>query len=51
MENICPYIQKGKFIGSFEVVCCSEEIIPCCNIATARAIKKKLIADNTNKKT
>ena len=50
MENICPYIRKGKFIGSFEVVCCSEEIIPCCNIATARAIKKKLIDNNANEK-
>ena len=46
-----PFIQKGKFIGSFEVVCSQDKSIPCYNIATARAIKQKIIADHENKKT
>ena len=41
---IRTYIRDGKFIGSYEVVCETGEVIPCYNIATARAIKKRLIA-------
>ena len=43
---IYPYIRDGKFIGSYEVVCLTGEVVPCYNIATARAIKKKLITDS-----
>ena len=42
MNDNYPYIRKGKFIGSFEVVCFSGEVIPCYNISTARAIKQSL---------
>ena len=47
---IYPDIRDGQFIGSYEVVCMTGEVVPCYNIATARAIKKKLIDNNANEK-
>ena len=45
---IYPYIRDSvKFFGKFEVVINDNCIIPCYNLATARAIKKKLIDDKT----
>tara|TARA_R110002167_G_scaffold109525_2_gene279380 strand:- start:1017 stop:1166 length:150 start_codon:yes stop_codon:yes gene_type:complete len=46
---IYPYIRDSvKFFGKFEVVVNDNNIIPCYNLATAIAIKKKLIDDRTN---
>ena len=46
---IYPYIRDSvKFFGKFEVVVNNNRIIPCYNLATAIAIKKKLIDDRTN---